>query len=107
MSSRTAAWGQPPVSMALMREGGSAECAVRNSASSLGGVSCYFDDDGDNELAREGEGKGGKVPSKNIIRNSRNAIFIAKGKAELKHQGCFPGADWSVCGQLISTSTAT
>lgn len=35
MSSRTAAWGQPPVSMAMMREGVRAEWEVRNSASSL------------------------------------------------------------------------
>lgn len=35
MSSRTAAWGQPPVSMAEIREGGRAEWVVRNSASSL------------------------------------------------------------------------
>ena len=36
MSSRTAACGQPPVSMAWIREGGSAEWRVKNSASSLG-----------------------------------------------------------------------
>lgn len=35
MSSRTAAWGQPPVSMARMREGARALWRVRNSASSL------------------------------------------------------------------------
>lgn len=34
MSSLTAAWGQPPVSMARMREAGRALCFVRNSASS-------------------------------------------------------------------------
>ena len=34
MSSRTAAWGQPPVSIALMRSGGRAECRIRNSQSS-------------------------------------------------------------------------
>jgi hypothetical protein len=37
MSSRTAAWGQPPVSIARMREGARALCRVRNSASSLFG----------------------------------------------------------------------
>jgi len=35
MSSRTAACGQPPVSMARMRGAGRAEWRVRNSASSL------------------------------------------------------------------------
>ena len=34
MSSRTAACGQPPVSMATMRSGVRAPCLVRNSASS-------------------------------------------------------------------------
>lgn len=34
MSSRTAAWGHPPVSMARMREAGRARFLVRNSASS-------------------------------------------------------------------------
>ena len=34
MSSRTAACGQPPVSMARIRGEGRAECRVRNSASS-------------------------------------------------------------------------
>ena len=34
MSSRTAAWGQPPVSIAEMREGESAWCECRKSASS-------------------------------------------------------------------------
>lgn len=34
MSSRTAAWGQPPVSIARMREGARALWRVRNSASS-------------------------------------------------------------------------
>lgn len=37
MSSRTAAWGQPPVSMAVMRGAGRAAWRVRNSASSLWG----------------------------------------------------------------------
>lgn len=49
MSSRTAAWGQPPVSMAVMRAAGRARWVVRKSASSLGG----------GEL--EGEGRGGGV----------------------------------------------
>lgn len=35
MSSRTAACGQPPVSMARIRDGERALCLVRNSASSL------------------------------------------------------------------------
>jgi hypothetical protein len=35
MSSRTAAWGQPPVSMARIRLGARALWRVRNSASSL------------------------------------------------------------------------
>lgn len=35
MSSRTAACGQPPVSMARIRDGERALCRVRNSASSL------------------------------------------------------------------------
>ena len=34
MSSRTAAWGQPPVSIARIRLAGRALCLVRNSASS-------------------------------------------------------------------------
>jgi hypothetical protein len=39
MSSRTAACGQPPVSMARIREGARALWRVRNSASSLSGGS--------------------------------------------------------------------
>lgn len=34
ISSRTAAWGQPPVSIARIRDAGRALCLVRNSASS-------------------------------------------------------------------------
>lgn len=41
MSSRTAACGQPPVSMAWIRDGGRAELRVRNSASSLREGSVY------------------------------------------------------------------
>jgi len=43
MSSRTAAWGQPPVSIARMREGARALWRVRNSASSLFWVSMDLD----------------------------------------------------------------
>ena len=52
--------------------------------------------------ARGGEGSGGETPSEDIVRNGRYAIFIAKSKAEFKHQGCFPGANWSVCSHRIS-----
>lgn len=94
MSSRTAACGQPPVSMATMRSGSRAELRVRNSASSL--------------KVREGRGlvedggnwgRGGNVPSEDIVRHGCDIVFVSKGEAELEHQSCFSRSDGS---ELVS-----
>lgn len=85
MSSRTAAWGQPPVSMAVIREGGRAFWVVRYSASSLKGSWSVSEMVGERS---EGTGRG-TVPSEDIVGHCRDAVLIPESNAQLKHQGCF------------------
>lgn len=100
ISSRTAAWGQPPVSMARIRDGGRAAWWVRNSASSLigkGGVSSNYLVSGKKEGALRMEMK---ALSEDIIRQSCNAVFIPKRQTELEHQSRLARSHWSA--KLIS-----
>ena len=56
-------------------------------------------------------GRIGEVPCEDIIRNGCDTILISKGEAELEHQSCFAGADWSTdtgrSAHLLGINTCT
>jgi hypothetical protein len=86
MSSRTAACGQPPVSMARMRGAGRAEWRVRNSASSLFWRGGRLDGD---LWARGLEGELGlRLPGKDVVGDGGDAVLVSEREAKFQHQGC-------------------
>ena len=80
MSSRTAACGQPPVSMARMRGGGRAWWRVRNSASSLQVRGTFS-----GKMMVMWEKWEGELPGEDVVGDGCDVVLVSESEAEFKH----------------------